>query len=50
MTRKTWTKIDKKGHEEEWSWEETPEVVAAVKELARLKTQDDILRYDTSSK
>ena len=50
MTKKTWTKIDKKGHEEEWSWEETPEVVAALKELARLKTQDDTFGYDTSGK
>ena len=50
MTRKTWTKIDKKGHEEEWSWEETPEVLAALKELARIKLQDDTLGYDTSGK
>jgi len=50
MTRKTWTKIDKKGHEEEWSWEETPEVLAALKELAQLKRQDDVLGYDTSGK
>jgi len=50
MTKKTWTKIDKKGHEEEWSWEETPEVVAALREVARLKAQDDQLNYDTSGK
>jgi hypothetical protein len=26
-------KKDKKGKEEEWSWEETPEVVEALKKL-----------------
>ena len=31
MGTKTFKKIDKKGHEEEWSWEETPEVVAAIR-------------------
>ena len=30
MTVKTFTKIDKKGREETWSWEETPEVLAAL--------------------
>ena len=50
MTRKTWTKIDKKGHEEEWSIEETPEVLAAIKALAQTKRQDDNLNYDTSGK
>ena len=50
MTKKTWTKIDKKGHEEEWSWEETPELLVALKELALLKAQDDLLNYDTSGK
>ena len=33
MTTRTFKKIDKKGHEEEWSWEETPEVIAAIKAL-----------------
>ncbi len=33
MATRTHTKIDSKGREEEWSWEETPEVVAAVKQL-----------------
>tara|TARA_R110002012_G_scaffold133200_1_gene286372 strand:+ start:407 stop:559 length:153 start_codon:yes stop_codon:yes gene_type:complete len=50
MVKRTWETTDKKGHLSEWSWEETPEVVAAVKELARLKAQDDAFRYDTSSK
>ena len=50
MTKRTWTKIDKKGHTEEWSWNETPEVLAALKEVARLKAQDDAFNYDTSGK
>ena len=33
MATRTHTKTDSKGREEEWSWEETPEVVAAVKQL-----------------
>ena len=33
MTKKSFKKIDKKGHEETWEWEETPEVVAALKQL-----------------
>ena len=35
MTAKQFKKIDKKGHEEVWEWEETPEVVAALKSLHR---------------
>ena len=30
MTLKTWTKTDKKGREEECSWEETPELLSAL--------------------
>ena len=33
MTLRTFKKTDSKGREEEWTWEETPEVVAAVKQL-----------------
>ncbi len=32
MSKKNFKK-DKKGKEEEWSWEETPEVVEALKKL-----------------
>ena len=32
MSKKTFTK-DKKGREESWEWEETPEVVEALKKL-----------------
>ncbi len=30
MTTRTWTKTDRKGNEEEWSWEVTPEHLAAL--------------------
>jgi|TARA_A200000159_G_C7238531_1_gene303492 hypothetical protein len=33
MATRTYKKIDSKGREETWEWEETPEVVAAVKQL-----------------
>tara|TARA_R100000027_G_scaffold38681_1_gene28568 strand:- start:396 stop:542 length:147 start_codon:yes stop_codon:yes gene_type:complete len=33
MALRTYKKTDSKGREEEWTWEETPEVVAAVKQL-----------------
>ena len=33
MTLKTFKKIDKKGREETWEWEETPEVLAALEKL-----------------
>ena len=32
MTKRTWVKIDKKGREEEWSWEETSETKKALAE------------------
>ena len=35
MTTKTYKKIDNKGHEEVWEWEETPELVSAVNELKK---------------
>tara|TARA_Y100001937_G_scaffold125035_2_gene190944 strand:+ start:122 stop:277 length:156 start_codon:yes stop_codon:yes gene_type:complete len=33
MTKKERKKTDKKGREETWEWEETPEVTAAVAKL-----------------
>ena len=33
--KKTFKKIDKKGREEEWSWEETPELLAALEQLSK---------------
>jgi len=47
---KTFTKIDKKGHEETWTWEETPELVKFRQEQERLRVQDASLNYDTESK
>ena len=37
MTLKTFKKIDKKGHEEIWEWEETPELKAFIKKQSILK-------------
>ena len=33
MTKKQFKKIDKKGREESWEWEETPEVKEALDRL-----------------
>ncbi len=52
MTKKEFT--GKSG--ESWTWEETPEVTEALKQLhdrvrrANLKAQDDQLNYDTGGK
>ena len=35
MTTKTFTKKDKKGREETWEWEETPELVVALEQLQK---------------
>ena len=35
MTTKTFTKKDKKGREETWEWEETPELLAAIEQLSK---------------
>ncbi len=35
MTQKTFTKTDKKGREETWEWEETPELLAALEQLRK---------------
>ena len=36
MTTRKFIKTDKKGREEEWEWEETPEVLAALEEYKKL--------------
>ena len=41
-------KKDKKGHDEIWEWEETPEVKERL--LKKLWEQDSKLGYDTSGK
>tara|TARA_R100000900_G_C3273559_1_gene152220 strand:- start:416 stop:607 length:192 start_codon:yes stop_codon:yes gene_type:complete len=33
MTTRVFKAIDKKGRESEWSWEETPEVLAALEKI-----------------
>jgi|TARA_B100001964_G_scaffold118368_1_gene131839 hypothetical protein len=33
LTSKSFTRKDKKGREEKWEWEETPEVTAALERL-----------------
>ena len=35
MSTRKWEKTDKKGRTEEWSWEETPEVLAALEQLRK---------------
>ena len=35
MTTKSFTKKDKKGREETWEWEETPEVLATIEKLSK---------------
>ena len=35
MTLKTFNKKDKKGREETWEWEETPELLAALEQLRK---------------
>ena len=37
MALKTFKKIDKKGHEEIWEWEETPELRAFIKKQSITK-------------
>ena len=42
MTKKEFKKIDKKGREETWEREETPEVTAALKRLHQdMREQND---------
>ncbi len=42
MTKKELKKIDKKGREETWEWEETPEVTEALKRLHQdMREQND---------
>ena len=45
--KKSWTKIDKKGREETWEWEETPEVRKALEVLHAHKGQTEEQRVPT---
>ena len=40
MTSKSYVKTDKKGREEEWSWEETPELIKALASLRALEVKN----------
>ncbi len=40
MTTKQFKKIDKKGREETWEWEETPEVTKALERLHQTIRED----------
>ena len=35
MATKSFTKKDKKGREETWEWEETPELLAALEQVSK---------------
>ena len=39
MTKRSYKKIDKKGREETWEWEETPELLAALDQLRKSTEQ-----------
>ncbi len=42
MTKKEFKKIDSKGREETWEWEETPEATEALKRLHQdMREQND---------
>tara|TARA_B100000530_G_scaffold173630_1_gene109630 strand:+ start:260 stop:391 length:132 start_codon:yes stop_codon:yes gene_type:complete len=42
MTKKEFKKIDSKGREETWEWDETPEVTEALKRLHQdMRNQND---------
>ena len=52
MTKRKFSKTDKKGREETWEWEETHEAVAAIKKLnmsvdTRKVTEEDTLETYT---
>ena len=42
IVKKSWTKKDKKGREETWEWEETPELRAYIKAQATKRLHEDI--------
>ena len=50
MTLKSFTKKDKKGREETWEWDETPELIAAVEQLHRTANATERLHDDMRSK
>ena len=42
--KKTFKKIDKKGHEEIWEWDETPELKAFIKQQSIINLSDRPVR------
>ena len=42
MTKRSYKKIDKKGREETWEWEEGPELRAFIKSQATQRLHEDI--------
>tara|TARA_B100001059_G_C17575962_1_gene447425 strand:- start:208 stop:381 length:174 start_codon:yes stop_codon:yes gene_type:complete len=44
MTKKNFNKKDKKGREETWEWEETPETIEALKKLNATERLHDTIR------
>jgi hypothetical protein len=42
MASRKHTKIGKKGHEEEWSWEESPEVLEALSNLHKTVQENKV--------
>ena len=44
MTKKEFNKKDKKGREENWEWEETPETIEALKKLHATERLHDTIR------
>ena len=50
MTLKTFNKKDKKGREETWEWDETPESVAAIEQLHKTAEATERLHDDMRSK
>ena len=46
MKSKTFTKKDKKGREETWEWEETPEVLSALEKLHKSTEATERLHND----
>ena len=50
MTLKTFNKKDKKGREETWEWDETPESVAAIEQLHKTAEATERLHADIRKK
>tara|TARA_B100001250_G_scaffold58345_1_gene45318 strand:- start:1307 stop:1438 length:132 start_codon:yes stop_codon:yes gene_type:complete len=42
MVKRTYKKTDKKGREETWEWEETPELLAALERLHSNKNERNL--------